>query len=526
MKNIMKRMATLLLCAALFPGVLSVTTAAEETESESVGEFTNNFIPFNENTDLIVTEGKNQLVSLDSHMYPDETDISNGNTWKGARLTAADTGDSLSEACFTIHYKDFCQRNSITHLNGDKTKYVVLKIRADDDVDITFDFHGRIHYRHALDEMTWNYCGIGGDPYLDMKPLTGNGTQGVKYVAFYTADKLKEDWELLELRFNLKNMSWDDEIYVEELSFFADSEELYAYTGLTVDDIRFDSDHAPVPDFEFTNARIPFNADTAMIPKEGFYRTWNLSKDLYPSKYDTDLWEGARLMRVVDVFPEYDGAEDLASRFKIMYENFCVRKEIKPLPLVQARYLVLSYKVEGEIKGIEVEALHYSKKINDDIQIPATLLNQAPIAGDGTEDTRYLVFDLGDVSSFDGSIRYLHVEIDGLEEGEKLYLTEMALFATADEMCAYTGLSPEDIGTETEPETEPETESAEEKETVDITDDTTDGTTDHNTDVTAEVTIDSDESDKRGCTSAVGFGAAAILTAVAAAVALKKPKNE
>ena len=145
----------------------------------------------------------------------------------------------------------------------------------------------------------------------------------------------------------------------------------------------------------------------------------------------------------------------------------------------------------------------------------------------------------------------LKVKINGLDEGEAFYLTELSLFATEAEMCAYTGLEPTeappepDTDPETEPDVKPDTEPETEPETEPVTDvvpDENDGGSELETesDRDSETTApdngapDNGNADEGttavtpapekegGCTATVGFGMIAILTAALILPALKK----
>lgn len=584
MKNTLKRMSTMLLCATLLLGLLSLavtaadTTTVTDSETEMVEQR-----PYLEKGLVAWYDGGNNangVHDLQSDLWKDLTgnahhlDVSDGIDrstlrWENnSAVVDPEKGlyqrlsysalQEIVERPYTIEFTfgDLTWEDTATPslLHSSNDDFSLTASRAEDGSVNLFYQNGKSEDGNPavqgrvddLDNTTIALVFTVDDKeetntllYADGEKVAEGYTKGFKklqYVYFgHTAQDKRWGGEIHGVRI------YNHALSAEELTANAEADSFnYREGNITKPVERYDPtvDYCvlPVPSIDDvrSNDRIPINDRTDMIPTTGFYASKNLLDYLYPYESEEEPWEGARVMLAEELWQDFSGETVSYVSFLLMYGSVCTRASLKPQSLDRSRYVTLAYKVEGEINGIEVEALSYGEKINDDNRIPATLLNQAPIAGDGTEDTRYLAFDLGDVSALDGSIGYLDVEIDGLEEGEKLYLTEMALFATADEMCAYTGLSPEDIGTETEPETEP----AEEKETVDITDDTTedttedttdgttDGTTDHNTDITAEVTIDSDESDKRGCTSAVGFGAAAILTAVAAAVALKKPKNE
>ena len=545
MKNKLKRIVSMLLCAMLFLSLLPLAVGAGETGGENE-IYANNFIPFNEMTDLIPTEGNDCLVNLDSHLYPDESDVENGITWAGARLTYADTRPG-ARSRFAVCYQEYCRRNSIEQLYGDQTQYVVLKVRMDDSLDVTIDMGGRAHYRFATDEATWNYVSLSGSPYYGATPMVGNGTDGMRYFVYDTSDGIDADWEIQRIDFTLVNrdLKENEEIYVEEIAFFSESEEVYAYTGLTHDDVRFNEDLLPAPDYDYTNARIPINVGTGVIPLTGYYGTYQISDYMYPYEYDNDPWEGARLKLIEETDPGNLNGSGWAC---IRYDAFCYDNGIEPLPIDQTRYVVLAYRADGEVDDVKMTAVAYSTEGWEEVAVPTEAVTDTALSGDGTGDVQYLVFEVGqwEHESYkmteEDYLSYLKVQIDGLEEDDVLYLYELSLFATEAEMCAYTGLPYDEPSTEpdTDPETEPDVKPETEPDTEPVTDVVPDENhggsepeteSDRDSETTApdEGTSDvlttasePDESHGEGCSSAIGLGAVAVLTAMAAVAALKR----
>jgi hypothetical protein len=295
-----------------------------------------------------------------------------------------------------------------------------------------------------------------------------------------------------------------------------------------------------------SNDRIPFNGATDMIPTWGFYGSTNLFDYLYPLEVDEVLWEGARIMRTEDLAEDYSGEPIPYVSFTVCYDYVCMRASLRPRAVDQVAYIALAYRADGEIDGVGVTAVCYDAETQAEIPVPCTTRTVSPIAGDGTGNLQYLVYKL-DPWQYDSGekdedyLTKLKVQIDGLDEGDALYLTELSLFATEADMCAYTGLEPTeplpepDTDPETEPETEPDTEPDTDTEPAPETDvnaepddwkDTDDGSDGFPDEVTSDVLTttasEPDQSHGEGCSSAIGLGAVAILTAMAAVAALKR----
>ena len=292
-----------------------------------------------------------------------------------------------------------------------------------------------------------------------------------------------------------------------------------------------------------SNDRIPVNGETDMIPISGFYGSTNLFDYLYPFETDEKPWEGARIMRVEDPKEDLSGKPIPYVSFMLCYDIVCMRASLRPRPVDQVAYLALAYRADGEIDGVEVAAICYDAENQEAIDLPFAILTADSITGDGTGDVRYLAFRAGktenDLKGEEDYLAKLKVKINGLDEGDAFYLTELSLFATEADMCAYTGLEPTEPLPE--PETEPETEPEIEPVTDAVPDENHGGNepeteSDHDSETTApdNGAPDNGNADEGttavtpapekegGCTATVGFGMIAILTAALILPVLKK----
>lgn len=318
-----------------------------------------------------------------------------------------------------------------------------------------------------------------------------------------------------------------------------------------------------------SNDRIPFNGATNMIPTQGYYGSINLLDYLYPFPSDEVLWEGARITLAEDLEQDFEGKPIPYVWFCLRYDVICGLAGLKPLSVGETQYVVLAYRASGEVDDVKMTAIAYSAERWERVAVPTEAVTDTALSGDGTGDVQYLVFEVEHESykmteEEDYLLTSIEVQIDGLEEDDVLYLYELSMFATEAEMCAYTGLpydepsteppngsdsdgneSPDGSSSETNPdsdasETPNGTEDdrygdsdgdgdGEETDTPNthepaVDEDVTDERTseDSATATDADVTDGADGSDEKGCSATVGFGAVAILTAIAAAVALKK----
>ena len=184
-------------------------------------------IPFNQDTDLIPGYGDvNGLTNLFDYMYPYESDPEQ---WEGARLMMTEEpdtdqfGEPISECSFHVMYEDYCQREGITPISGDKANYVVLKVIVNGEFE---DFHlTTVGYdqdqNEELDFPTGSTFG-GIDPDLDGQ---------VQYLIYDIEDIFEECEFLTRFRFTLQGMTQDTDIYLLEMGIFATDEAAEAYTG-------------------------------------------------------------------------------------------------------------------------------------------------------------------------------------------------------------------------------------------------------------------------------------------------------
>ena len=263
----------------------------------------------------------------------------------------------------------------------------------------------------------------------------------------------------------------------------------------------------------YNNKTIVFNEDTDLIPLTGFYGAAGLLDYLYPFESD-EPWVGARLERTEEEQTDVAGEVITGCSFDVLYESFCTRANITPLVGKDCQYIVVKLILDGTVEDFNMNVIGYDKEINDTVEY-ATESLEGGIDNSIQKEVQYVTYDVATIFDDCEAIQKFYVDIVGMTNATKIYLQEIAMFATEKEAVEYTG------ATWVEPETDDDDET-----TVAEEDDTTapeDVTTAKPADTTAKpadtTTADKDEG---GCASVVGFGAAAVMVAAAAAVVLKK----
>ena len=482
-----------------------------------------NRIPINEETDMIPMNGFYGATNLYDYMYPFEVDEI---PWEGARVMCAEepetepSGEPIPYVSFSIRYATACSRGSVQPLPLNRIRYVVLAYRADgeiDDVKLT-----AVGYDPQLGEVDVPIQDVVDDP------LIGDGTGDMKYMVFglfELEDQLRDEEDYLSaLKVKIKGMDVTDALYLTELSLFATAEEVRGYTGEEPPLFECILPLGP----EYVNTRLPFSEYTDMIPLGGFYEPVNLAESLYPAEGEANPFEGARVMRTEELAMDPSGQPIPYVSFSLLYEQSCRRQGLPPYPLADMKYVVLAYRAEGEIGDVKLTLACSDSQLGT-FDVPTENLTGHPLPVDQAGAVKYLVFQVGvlgdELKGEEDSLDRLKVQIDGLDGDDVLYLTELSLFATEAEMCAYTGLpyteppadstpAPDADGDVTNPQPEPDTEPANEPETGDEQ-----GTEAPTDDSHAPADGDTVEG---GCSSLIGFGAVSVLTAVAAAGALIK----
>ena len=268
----------------------------------------------------------------------------------------------------------------------------------------------------------------------------------------------------------------------------------------------------------YTSDKIVFNAATDLIPLTGFYGSTNLLDYLYPYESD-EPWEGARLMKTEEADTDRDGNVLSGTNFDILYQNFCTRAGIDPVVGNKCQYIVLKMVINGVFEDFSMNTIGYDADTNSDVEF-STGSMYGGIDFDKEGEVQYLIYDVEGIFDDCEQILKMYVDISGMEDDTEIYLQEIAFFATAEEAYTYAG---EEVPTDPPAK---ETEEPKADETDAPKADETDAPKTEDTDApkTEETAPKTEETEATtgGCSSVVGFGAVAILTAAAAAVVLKK----
>ena len=485
-------------------------------------------IPINQETDMIPLQGFYGASNLYDHLYPVESDET---PWEGARVMCTEepetwqSGETIPYVSFSIRYATACSRGSVQPLPLNRIRYVVLAYRADgeiDDVKLT-----AVGYDPQLGEVDIPIQDVVDDP------LIGDGTGDVKYMVFglfELEDQLRDEEDYLSgLKVKIRGLDLADTLYLTEMALFTTAEEVRGYTG---EEPPFFECILP-PEPEYDNTRLPFSEYTDMIPLGGFYEPVNLAESLYPAEGEANPFEGARVMRTEELAMDPSGQPIPYVSFSLLYEQSCRRQGLPPYPLADMKYVVLAYRAEGEIGDVKLTLACSDSQLGT-FDVPTENLTGHPLPVDQAGAVKYLVFQVGvlgdELKGEEDSLDRLKVQIDGLDGDDVLYLTELSLFATEADMCAYMGLepaeTPPDTDTEPAPDTDtepaPETDVNAEPDDRKDTDDGSDGLPNEGASDVLTTASEPDESHGEGCSSAIGLGAVAVLTAVAAVAALKR----
>lgn len=269
----------------------------------------------------------------------------------------------------------------------------------------------------------------------------------------------------------------------------------------------------------YVNNLVPITSHSNVIDADGMYGTFSLSDYLYPFESDAVQWEGAKLVM------EDDGSGETPN-LTINYRKFCGKNGIDQIDSSVAGWVVLKLKIEGALDDINIYGMAGSTYSTND----AGGFSTGSVFGGAecTGEVEYLIYDFAEV--FEGGMNYLKMTFEGMTAETVIYLQEVAFFATEEEAFTYAG---EEYVDETEA---PVTDAPIETEAPDgddtqapdgQPDETKAPAGDDKPDETKapagdDKTDDTQAPDEGGCASVVGFGAAAVLVAVAAAVVLKK----
>ncbi len=262
---------------------------------------------------------------------------------------------------------------------------------------------------------------------------------------------------------------------------------------------------------DFRNDLIPLLPELDLIPPDGFYGTESIIDNFYAYEGDEKTWPGVRLIATDEPETNTESGTEYTPVFYVNYQKYCRLTGLTRMNGEDVTYIVLKIKVEDGY----FDDLHMWAMAGDTHNSWSAFHTGSYYGGaECTGETEYLIYDL--VDAWDGPINMLRFELRGLEPGVAVYIDEIAFFGTEEEAFIYAG--------EIEPEetTSDETDAEETNEETTAEEATDPETTAPETDTQSakEETTAADE--ESGCGAAVGFGAVAILSASAAAVALRK----
>ena len=210
--------------------------------------------------------------------------------------------------------------------------------------------------------------------------------------------------------------------------------------------------------------------------------------------------------------------EEAFPEININYQKFARMNGLENLTGEDVNYVVLKLKVSGPIEDINMwtcvgEIYDYYRGAYSTGSI------YGGVDPDAGSEIQYLIYDVEGI--FEGDLNSFLLTPGGWDETTVLDLYELAIFKTAEEAYDYAG---EEYVEETDPpvkETEPKVDETDAPKADETDAPKTEDTDAPKTEETAPKTEET-EATTGGCSSVVGFGAVAILTAAAAAVVLKK----
>ncbi len=261
----------------------------------------------------------------------------------------------------------------------------------------------------------------------------------------------------------------------------------------------------PAEVITYTNDLIPFTKAAGVLSWHSVF-----GEVIYPYG---DEWEGARF-QIVD--PDADDVVDTRHpgdtgfpNIDINYEKFTRMNSLEVLTGEDVGWVVLRLKVKGNLTDLHMwEFSGDNHSLNDTTYNTGSWFEEVK----KTEDEQFLIYDLD--GAWTGAINGFLLSPEGYDDTTEIYMYDMAFFKTAEEAFAYAG---EEYVVETEPEeTEPEVVETEAQDTE------AQGGEAQDTEAQGTEAQGTDAATDEGCASVVGFGAAAVLAAVAAAVVLKK----
>ena len=326
---------------------------------------------------------------------------------------------------------------------------------------------------------------------------------------------------------------YDRVLSPEELGANAAADALRYRSGNKYDIVKEYDDSGEVDEggeqIAYENNLVPINGKTNVIdlPGTGAYGSEMLSDYMYPFESDATQWEGAKLTYM-------DDGSGKTPNFHINYRKFCGQNGMDQIDSANAGWVVLKIKVDGSIDDINAYGMCGTTYSTND----AGGFSTGSIYGGAecTGEVEYLIYDFAEV--FEGGMNYLKMTFEGMTAETVIYLQEVAFFATEEEAFTYAGeeyvdeteAPVTDAPIETEAPGGDDTQAPDETQAPagdGKTDDTKAPAGDDKTDDTKapagdDKTGDTEAPDEGGCASVVGFGAAAVLVAVAAAVVLKK----
>ena len=241
----------------------------------------------------------------------------------------------------------------------------------------------------------------------------------------------------------------------------------------------------------YQNDRVVLSESTALITAVGEYGCVNVHDMHFYGDH-----QGAKIIPTTND----DGTITGNPLFYVNYSKFVRRAGLVNLAGDDVKYIAVKLKVVGTIEDLHFYGLAGENHSIVDEGVSALEADDWPQCNGESE---YMLFNMEE--QWSGLINNFAFSIVNPTPDTVVYIEEIALFADGDAAYEYAGM--EKV---TEPEADPETNAPETNAPE------TEAATQGATEPTTEAPVES------GCASVVGFGAVAVLAAVAAFVALKK----
>ena len=202
---------------------------------------------FSNVTDMIPLASFYGATNVLDYLYPYESDVYEGVAWEGARImrseedeTDREDGSRITDVRFSIPYAATCNHFGLEPITGKDATYTVFKMSVEGSVgEIRLRVEGVME--HAYDMI------FDKDPTIAEQTFTvedlHRGQDGELYLIMDNTDTYLHYLDYIKtLYMEIGDMDRLAEIYLKELMFCADADEVEEYTGISLSDFETTAD--------------------------------------------------------------------------------------------------------------------------------------------------------------------------------------------------------------------------------------------------------------------------------------------